>query len=58
MAALHGEGVWLGVSALRCGGWSIKFVAADSIRLRKTLHDLRETLAPHYPPMACAARKL
>ncbi len=58
VAALHGDGVWLGVSALRRGGWSIKFVAADSIRLRKTLCDLRELMAPHYPPMACAARKL
>ena len=58
VAALHGDGVWLGVSALRRGGWSIKFVAADSIRLRKTLHDLREILASPYPPMACSARKL
>lgn len=58
VAALHGDGVWLGVSALRRGGWSIKFVAADSIRLRKTLRDLRETLATHYARMACTARKL
>ena len=57
-AALHGEGVWLGVSALRRGGWSIKFVTADSIRLRQALRDLRGILAPCYPPMACAARKL
>ncbi len=58
VTALHGDGVWLGVSTLRRGGWSIKFVATDSIRLRKTLRDLREILAPHYPPMACTARKL
>jgi len=58
VAALHGDGVWLGVSALRRGGWSIKFVAADSIRLRKTLKDLRGILAAHYPRMACDPRKL
>jgi urease accessory protein len=58
VAALHGEGVWLGVSALRRGGWSIKFVAADSIRLRKTLQSVREVLAANHPPMACSARKL
>jgi urease accessory protein len=58
VAALHGEGVWLGVSPLRRGGWSIKFVATDSTRLRKTLQRLREILAPHYPKLACAARKL
>jgi urease accessory protein len=58
VAALHGEGVWLGVSSLRRGGWSIKFVAADSIRLRRTLKELREILAAHYPKMACDPRKL
>lgn len=56
--ALHGDGVWLGVSALRRGGWSIKFVAADSIRLRKTLKDLRGILAGCYSRMACDPRKL
>lgn len=56
--ALHGDGVWLGVSALRRGGWSIKFVAADSIRLRKALKALRQTLAAHYPRIACDPRKL
>ena len=58
MAALHGDGVWLGVSQLRRGGWSIKFVAADSIRLRQTLQSVREVLAVYYPQMACNARKL
>lgn len=56
--ALHGDGVWLGASALRRGGWSIKFVAADGIRLRQTLQSLRSVLTPHYPRMACDPRKL
>lgn len=58
VAALHGDGTWVGVSALRKGGWSVKFVASDSIRLRKTLTALREILAPHYPKLGCATRKL
>jgi urease accessory protein len=58
VAALHGDGVWLGVSPLHRGGWSIKFVAADSIRLRRTLHALRRILAPDYPHLACPTRKL
>ena len=58
VAALHGDGTWLGVSPLRRGGWSIKFVASDSIRLRKALNELREILAPHYPRLGCATRKL
>jgi len=55
---LHGDGVWLGVSALRRGGWSIKFVAPDSIRLRMTLRDLRKILASHHPHLRCDPRKL
>lgn len=55
---LHGDGVWLGASALRHGGWSIKFVAADSIRLRQTLRQLRAILAAYYPRLACDPRKL
>jgi len=58
VAALHGDGVWLGVSLLRKGGWSIKFVATDSIRLRQTLASLRELLAAHYPKLRCVTRKL
>ncbi len=56
--ALHGDGVWLGVSALRRGGWSIKFVAADSIRLRRTMKGLRALLAENFPRMKCDPRKL
>lgn len=56
--ALHGDGVWLGVSALRRGGWSIKFVAADSIRMRRTLKALRTLLAEQHPRMKCDPRKL
>ena len=58
VAALHGDGVWLGASDLRRGGWSIKFVASDSIRLRATLKRLRAILATYYPRLACDSRKL
>lgn len=58
VANLHGDGVWLGVSPLRRGGWSIKFVAADSIRLRRTLAALRQRLAQVFPRMGTPTRKL
>lgn len=59
LAALHRDGVWLGVSSLRnSAGWSIKFVAPDTIRLRATLRDLREILAAHHPRMKVDPRKL
>ena len=57
--ALHGDGVWIGASQLRLGGgWSIKFVAPDGIRLRQTLAAIRRVLTPLCPHLACDARKL
>lgn len=56
--ALHGDGLWIGVSALRRGGWSLKFVASDSLRLRRALREIRAALAGSFPRMKCDARKL
>lgn len=56
--ALHADGVWLGVSALRRAGWSLKVIAPDPIRLRATLRSLRQALAPAFPQLACDPRKL
>lgn len=58
LAALHGGGVWLGVSALRRGGWSIKLVAPDAVRLRQTLRAARKILAGACPRLGCELRKL
>ena len=57
--ALQGDGVWVGASQLRLGGgWSIKFVAPDGVRLRQTLAAIRRELTPLCPHLACDARKL
>lgn len=56
--ALHGDGLWLGVSALRRGGWSIKVVARDGVRLRQALREIRKILSAHFPRLACDPRKL
>lgn len=58
VAALHGDGLWMGVSALRRGGWSLKFVASDGVRLRRGLRAARHILAPHFRRLACDPRKL
>lgn len=58
LAALHCDGVWLGVSALRRGGWSFKLVAPDALRLRQTLRDVRQLLASYFPRLGCDTRKL
>ena len=57
IAALHRDGVWLGVSRLRTIGWSIRVVAPDPIRLRDTLADLRSTLRLSYPRLGCGLRR-
>ena len=56
--ALHSEGLWLGVSALRRGGWSIKLVAVDGLRLRAALKSVRQALAERFSHLRCDPRKL
>ena len=57
VGALHRDGLWVGISALR-HGWSIRLVSPDSIRLRQGLADLRRILSAHFPPMTCSFRKV
>lgn len=60
LVALHGDGVWVGLSALRggCGGWSLKLIAPDNVKLRAALKRVREVLAGTLPRLACDPRKL
>ncbi len=58
VAALQRDGVPVGVSALRRGGWSIKFVAPDGQRLRDAFRAIRSELAAVLPPLSADARKL
>ncbi|HEY1109050.1 MAG TPA: urease accessory protein UreD, partial [Opitutaceae bacterium] len=58
LAGLHGEGLWVGVSALRRGGWSLKLVARDSILLRQALRDARRILGAYFPRLRSDTRKL
>ncbi len=56
--ALHGDGLWVGVSPLRLGGWNLKLVASDGVKLRRGLRDMRRALATAFPRLACDPRKL
>ncbi len=58
LIALHGNGLWLGLSRLRRGGWSLKIVASDGIKLRQALRDVRKILSTRFPHLACDPRKL
>lgn len=58
LSAMHGDGRWVGVSALRRGGWSLKYVARDAGSLRQALRETRRILAAHFPRLACDPRKL
>jgi urease accessory protein len=55
---LHRDGLWVGISALRRGGWSLRLVASDSVKLRQGLRDVRRILAGGYPRLAADLRKL
>jgi urease accessory protein len=58
LAALHGNGVWLGVSSLRADGWSIKLVTRDTLQLRQAVRDVRRILSAYFPRLASDLRKL
>lgn len=60
IVALHGGGVWAGLSALRgeCGGWSLKLIASDNVALRAALKRVREILVGVLPRLASDPRKL
>jgi urease accessory protein len=58
IGALHQDGLWVGVSRLRRGGWSLKMVANDTVRLRRGLRAVRAALSPRCPRLACDPRKL
>jgi urease accessory protein len=58
VTALHGNGRWVGVSRLRCGGCSIKIVAPDAMRLREALAAIRQILARDFSHLRCDPRKL
>ena len=58
VSALHGDCLWIGVSALRSGGWSFKLVALDSVKLREGLRAVRQQLAKIFLRLACDPRKL
>jgi urease accessory protein len=55
---LHGDGLWAGVSALRRGGWSLRLVAPDSVKLRQGLGAVRRILTASFPRLAADLRKL
>lgn len=58
ISALHGPDAWLGISALKSGGWSLRVVARDSIALRATLGAVRAILARPLPYCSSDLRKL
>lgn len=60
LTALHGGGVWCGLSELRgrCGGWSLKVVAPDNIALKCVLKTVRSQLSGRLPRLLSDPRKL
>lgn len=58
LSSLHRDGVWLGVSALRRSGWSLKVLATDALRLRQALRETRAILARYFARLGCDPRKV
>jgi urease accessory protein len=60
LAALHGPGAWVGVSALRgnAGGWSLKIIARDGAEMRRLVGEVRQILSERLPHMSTSLRKV
>lgn len=54
---LHQPGTWFGMAALRGGGWSLRIVAADPLRLRDAIRTIRSRLGAHLPGLRCELRR-
>ena len=48
----------IGLTQLEPELCSVKIIAADSLAMRKTLHEVRDTFRPHLPRLAANPRKL
>jgi urease accessory protein len=51
LRGLNSDEVWLGVSALSVGGWSLRLLAADSVHLQAAKAELRRILATDFPAL-------
>lgn len=58
LRALHRPDLWVGVSALRQGGWSLRIAAKGPLHLRDGLRSVRAVLAAHFPRLGADLRKL
>ena len=56
--ALHGGGRWIGATALRRGGWVIRFLTSGGQGWRDTVAELRALLTPALPRLGSDLRKL
>jgi urease accessory protein len=53
---LSTETVWLGISALPIGGWSLRILAADSVALQATKAEVRRILREIFPALRGESR--
>jgi urease accessory protein len=60
LAGLHAADAWVGLSALRgkCGAWSLKVIAADSVVMRRVMAEVRRILGQRLPRMCVALRRV
>jgi urease accessory protein len=55
--ALHGPGLWVGVTSLAGPAWSLRLVADGPLRMRDALTRIRSELRKAYPRLGCPLRR-
>ena len=58
LRALHSPACWLGVSQVGAGVWSLRWIAADNLRLREAIQRVRTVLAELSPELRTNLRKV
>ena len=58
LRALHSPACWLGVSQVGSGVWSLRWIAADNLRLREAIQRVRTVLAELSPELRTNLRKV
>ena len=56
--AVHAAGCWFGASEAAPRVWSLRWIAADGLRLRESIQRVRAVLAGQYAPLCCSLRRL
>ena len=58
LRSIHCAAAWFGISEVDPGVWSLRWIAADGLRLRESIQRVRRVLGRQYASLRCSLRRL